>query len=93
MSNTLDSTVHSSFQTPITGSECPIYGKIRFLRNFIACFSVRTKKLFMAESTDFSRSRYSTEKKPFLDPSTDFFVLSSATTPPPPTLAYFARAE
>ena len=49
----------------------------------------------MAEFTDFSRSRYSTEKNRFLDESTDFFVLSSATTPLPPTLdsQYFARAE
>ena len=43
----------------------------------------------------FSRLRYSTEKIRFSDESTDFFVLSPATTPPPPTLdsRYFARAE
>ena len=43
-----------------------------------------------------SRSRYSTGKKNrCLDESADFFVLSSATIPPPHTLdsRYFARAE
>ena len=33
----------------------------------------------------FSRLRYSTEKNRFLDESTDFCVLSSATNPPPPS--------
>ena len=49
-------------------------------------------------STDFDRLFQSTEKKRFLDESTEFFVLSSATTllPPPPRLLdslYFACAE
>ena len=88
-------------------SGMPIYGKIRFLRIFIACFS-QTKKLFMAESTDFFLLGSATTpphctfeiavfygKKIFLDESTYFFVLNSATTPLPPTLdsRYFARAE
>ena len=50
----------------------------------------------MAECTDFFRDRGILRKKGrFLDESTDFSVLSSATTPPPPTLdsRYVARAE
>ena len=37
---------------------CPIYAKICFLRILIACFSLRTKKLFMAESTDVFLTRF-----------------------------------
>ena len=37
----------------IKAQGCPIYGKIRFLRIFITCFSLRKKKRFMDESTNF----------------------------------------
>ena len=40
-----------------------------------------------------SRSRYSTGKKRFLDKSTDFVVLSSATTPPPDVRLAVFRAR
>ena len=62
---------------------------------FLSLASVYGPKNYLWPNLRFSRSRYSTEKTRFLDESTDFFVLSPATNPPPPTLdsRYFARAE
>ena len=59
----------------------------RFFSNllgYIACFSLRTTFLFMAESTDFLKFAVFYGKSRFLDESTEFLVLSPATTPPPP---------
>ena len=59
----------------------PIYGKIRFLRIFIACFSLRTKNFIYGRIYGFFR--------------TEFGYYPPPPPPPPPTLdsRYFARAE
>ena len=80
--NSIRSCLLASRRRPNQG--CPIYGKIRFLRIFIACFSLRTKKRFMAESTDFLRSRYSAEKTPIFGRIYGFFRTEPGYYPPPP---------
>ena len=77
---------------------CPIYGKIRFVRNFIACFSLRTKndlwpnlRIFSYSSRllcpiALSRSRYSTKKNTIFFTNLQIFVRTEFGYyhPPPP---------
>ena len=76
---------------------CPIYGKIRFLRILIACFSLRTKKKIYGRIYGFFRDRGSLRKK--ADFWTNLRIFSYwvrlLPTPPPPTLdsRYVAHAE
>ena len=67
---------------------CPIYGKIRFLRIFIAKKTIYGRIYGLASTPPLQfRDRGILRKKTrFLDESADIyiFVLSSATAPPPP---------
>ena len=73
---------------------CPIYGKIRYVLICITCFSLRTKKRFMDESTDFYLLGSATTLRPHCTFETrgisrEPSELFSATTPPPPTHCTF----
>ena len=77
---------------------CPIYGKIRFLRIFIACLSLRKKNDFWPNLRIFSnsvrlltpppphctRDRGILRKKTIFGRIYGFFLLNSGNYPPPP---------